>query len=544
MPCAPTYSIIPHTYTHLPIHPSMNPPNHTLTHTQRAQGFTSRPPSRLPAFGSAQSAQDLQRHAAAARKAVLRDCGAKEDCAWMHELDAHELDARHSRGPQAAIAQGVLDDLHSHSTRGRAAPSAGPSAATSARTSQTSLRAGRSRGGAAVARAKGREDAEEAMVRDVLAKEVALGKQGGHSKKMETEENALLWEVKALLAQKQLVKEQVGRLMKQAASSSSPHAAHASAVFNQLQTILGTTFDKTASPSSVLARAHTAAKLAKEATRAGQRMAAPASNAAVTAATSATTTAGAAMPKDQQIKEEKAAAEAQRARQRVEVARKEEEREQEEHSRRARAEQQRVSRREEARAAEAARERAHEEAEGWVHVDKFVAPWDPCASGEAEAASDAVREYRSMCRDLALIRKATAPAHRLGLLSLVASRPVTAAWSVVADVAGQASARGGEQEERSGVGGKEGEGDLEGVLARVNAKQASLNRRRLKLYIKIFGAPYKGEVCRCLRVLVIAMVRVSTFVRTCMHACMHACIHGYICAFGVMAASASHLSSF
>ena len=44
------------------------------------------------------------------------------------------------------------------------------------------------------------------MVRDVLAKEVALGKQGGHSKKMETEEKALLWEVKALLAQKQLVK--------------------------------------------------------------------------------------------------------------------------------------------------------------------------------------------------------------------------------------------------------------------------------------------------------------------------------------------------
>ena len=33
------------------------------------KGFTSRPPSRLPAFGSAQSADDLARHASAARKA-------------------------------------------------------------------------------------------------------------------------------------------------------------------------------------------------------------------------------------------------------------------------------------------------------------------------------------------------------------------------------------------------------------------------------------------------------------------------------------------
>jgi hypothetical protein len=46
------------------------------------------------------------------------------------------------------------------------------------------------------------------------------------------------------------------------------------------------------------------------------------------------------------------------------------------------------------------------------------------------------------------------------------------------------------------VSGGGGEGELGGVLSRLNAKQASLNRRRLKLYIKIFGAPYKGEGLR------------------------------------------------
>jgi hypothetical protein len=268
------------------------------------------------------------------------------------------------------------------------------------------------------------------MVRNVLAKEAALSKVGGDDgaysvKKMREEESALLWEVKALLAQKQLVrrkrpsteaketyyrgkrdllthtttqvKEQVHRLMKHAASSSSPHAAQASAVLKQLQTLLGgsSSFDQSA--SAVLTRAHTAAKLAA-ALQVKSR----------TASTKDDVMAEHKVHKaltKKETKKEKAATELHRLERREEAVRDAEKREQDEKALRVSAE------REEARGAETARERAREEEEGWVHVDRFVAPWDPCKSGEEVEASDAVRQHRSMCRDLLFIRKATAPEH-------------------------------------------------------------------------------------------------------------------------------------
>jgi hypothetical protein len=57
------------------------------------------------------------------------------------------------------------------------------------------------------------------------------------------------------------------------------------------------------------------------------------------------------------------------------------------------------------------------------------------------------------------------------------------------------------------------------VLSRLNAKQASLNRRRLKHYIKIFGAPYKGEGLRG---------KQRELVNICIYTYMHTYIHIYI----------------
>ena len=53
----------------------------------------------------------------------------------------------------------------------------------------------------------------------------------------------------------------------------------------------------------------------------------------------------------------------------------------------------------------------------------------------------------------------------------------------------------------------------------MNAKQASLNRRRLKHYIKIFGAPYKGEGLRG---------KQRELVNICIYTYMHTYIHIYI----------------
>ena len=67
------------------------------------RGFTNRPPSRLPAFGMAQSVSDLERHVAAAKRAVVRDCGGKADCQWMHALDGkHSDDGRRPSSPGAS----------------------------------------------------------------------------------------------------------------------------------------------------------------------------------------------------------------------------------------------------------------------------------------------------------------------------------------------------------------------------------------------------------------------------------------------------------
>ena len=78
-----------------------------------------------------------------------------------------------------------------------------------------------------------------------------------------SEEAALLWEVKALMAQKQLVQQQVRSLMSKAAATPGAHAAREHAVLNELESLLGSrhAVNIRASPSSVLARADKAAKM-------------------------------------------------------------------------------------------------------------------------------------------------------------------------------------------------------------------------------------------------------------------------------------------
>ena len=148
--------------------------------------------------------------------------------------------------------------------------------------------------------------------------------------------------------------------------------------------------------------------------------------------------------------------------------------------------------RERARLHVLARERKHEQQAGWVHVRKFVAPWDPCATDAVVTADEAVREPSAMCHDLALIRDASRPRDGLGLLSLIESRPVTPEWGGGVPPEGHDDGSVG-NEAWDSVGGGEG---VMGVMTRINKKQEVLNRRRLKLYIKVFGAAYAGETSR------------------------------------------------
>ena len=141
--------------------------------------FTRRPPSRLPAFGLAQSDSDLARHVAAAKRAIVRDCGGAADCEWMHAQDGGvEGGAGARAGVKRRSAAG--DRVRG----GRPARKAGEESA--------------------MARA------EKEAVNRVLSEEVKMnGQQQPAGKQMRSEESALLWEVKALMAQKQLVQQQV-----------------------------------------------------------------------------------------------------------------------------------------------------------------------------------------------------------------------------------------------------------------------------------------------------------------------------------------------
>jgi hypothetical protein len=113
-----------------------------------------------------------------------------------------------------------------------------------------------------------------------------------------------------------------------------------------------------------------------------------------------------------------------------------------------------------------------------------------------------------MCNDLSLIRATSAPAKRLGtqntrftstkvqiltqkvffkgLLSLVESRPATAAWT---SESASERTEGAEADASRGGGGGSSRasslGAFERQMERLNAEQTALNRRRLKLYIKV-----------------------------------------------------------
>lgn len=430
------------------------------------KSFTNRPPSRLPAFGMAQSSSDLARHVAAAKRAVLRDCGGKADCQWLHSLE------RQASGPQAAISRGFRSKVRGRdSTRQRRARAADTESTAAAQ--------------------------DETAVKNVLAEEVAMNrKAGGANKKMESEETALLWEVKALLAQKQLVKQQVDRLMKQAASSTHPTAEHAHSVFKDLRSVLGGTFDSAASASSALARADRAAKIGK-ATAGVAKAAAAAHAKSPHPATSATDILDPEQRRKAEArKEETAKKAAENKEAAVEKAAEEEAQQRQQHKlARQRAKKEQARAREQARLDKDERERAREQEAGWVHVRKFVAPWDPCAEDAGVAADEAVQEPTSMCKDLSLIREAVQPEHGLGLLSLIQSRPLTPEWT--SDSIAEGSV---DEQVRATTGAERGEGRQEsglmGAMTRFNLKQQALNRRRLKLYIKVFGAAYKGEGSR------------------------------------------------
>ena len=113
-----------------------------------------------------------------------------------------------------------------------------------------------------------------------------------------------------------------------------------------------------------------------------------------------------------------------------------------------------------------------EEAEGWVLVS-YVAPWDPCTSSGAEQVLpiDAVRESKSMCRDLSLVRAATRAQGDGRYRSLLELRAAASPGAAPASPMGVARNGPGRDGDASG-----GEGES---MAALNARQAALNRCNL-----------------------------------------------------------------
>jgi hypothetical protein len=297
-----------------------SPDEDMLEHSWRE--FTRRPPSRLPAFGMAQSDADLSRHAAAARRAVTRDCGSRADCAWMHSSDGLDGGAG-GRGAGLVVSSGEHGE-----------------------------------------EALSRDDngaAERAAVKEVLAKEVAFNqKEDGSiypaSANLKMEESELLWEVKAMIAQKQLVRQQVDKLI---GGGERAHQVGQQVGKRQyLRQLVGKLIGWPSSSSSSLSTlragmSDTGSARAKSVLLKLQRALGPVAHAHTPSV--------------------RPHASAERS-----VAGK-------------------------AQTRTLLRERRRLAREGWVVVDEFVAPWDPCSAGAAVAAEEAVRQHRSLCSDLSLV---------------------------------------------------------------------------------------------------------------------------------------------